>query len=249
MNNKGLVDEIKESKKDYDFEGKSGFCYIMGKKIIKIYATEKTHGIFAPPDPNKICDFSNLVADTIVFPEQYIYDRGRIIGEISRYIKSQPIYKSFNGHVIIQRIIESYERVLADLRTYSNIDMQDLGITNILFSNKRGFHIIDTTDWQFKDNSLPLNIRNFDDSLIDGVTWYADVPFINQSEMVTYYNNLAKYGPAGQKLQNYKNMIKNRDIHFLEFLYAYMEVYRIHYAEEMKNLKDVKEMTKVLKKG
>ena len=63
------------------------------------------------------------------------------------------------------------------------------------------------------------------------------------------YENIAKYGNAGKRLQNNIDLIINDKYRFLEFLFAFMEVYQIHYSEEMKSLKELKEMTKVLKKG
>ena len=131
--------------------------------------------------------------------------------------------------------------------------MIDICYVNILYSNKNGFHIIDTTDWQFQDNSYKINIYRFNWSLTDVTIEYANIPLLYgkcyHKVDENYYNNMAKYGNAGKRLQKNTNMIMVEKYRFLEWLYAYMEVYRIHYGEEMKTLKGVKEMTKVLKKG
>ena len=254
--NRGMVDtkEINSNFLKPDFDGKSGNLYICGNKIVKIYAKEGQNGkLFIPPDPNKICDFSKYMADTIVFPLQYIYENGVIVGEISKYIKSKHIGESFNGNAKIKPIIDSYEQVRSDMQLYDNIDMRDLCYVNILYSNKNGFHLIDTTDWQYKDNSLPINIYRFDLSLTDTIINYAKI--MNYDKQGRYetnenlYKNIAKYGNAGKRLQNNIDLIINDKYRFLEFLFAFMEVYQIHYSEEMKSLKELKEMTKVLKKG
>ncbi len=253
MNNRGLVD-IEILKKDKpDFDGKSGYCYVRGDKIIKIYASEEDKGFYIPLDRTKICDFSKLWADTIVFPQQYIYQNGEIIAEISKYINSKKVYDSFNSYARIKPIIDGYELVRNDLITYSNIDMHDLCYVNILYSNKNGFHLIDTTEWEFKDNSLSINIRRLDSSLISVICEYALIPihFENNFNYIdeNFYKSMNKYGNAGKRLQKNIDMLINDQYNFLELLFAYMEVYRIHYNAEMKSLKGVKEMTKVLKKG
>ena len=113
MNNKGLVDEIKESKKDYDFEGKSGFCYIMGKKIIKIYGTKEDNYDFVYVDRSKVCDFSKFMSKIIVFPDEYIPENGIKAAELSTFITvSKPIIESFRKLVYISKMMDSYPQAI-----------------------------------------------------------------------------------------------------------------------------------------
>ena len=93
--NRGLVNlkELRENFDKADFkQGKSSYCFINGDEIIKIYA-KKFGENYIPKD---VCDLSKFSADTIVFPKEYIYENGKIVGEISKYIKSKSINESFN---------------------------------------------------------------------------------------------------------------------------------------------------------
>ena len=155
--NRGLVNlsELRNNFDKADFkQGKSSYVFIKGDKVIKIYAKKYGDDYV----PREVCDFSKCSADTIVFPIEYIYENGKIVGEISKYIKSKPISESFNDHVNINKLIIGYEKVIDDMYLYNNINMFDLECVNILFSNQLGFHIIDTTEWFFSDNELKRKV-------------------------------------------------------------------------------------------
>ena len=253
--NRGLVDlkELRKNMAKADFCGKSAYCFINGNKIIKLYVRPTDGGFYNCIDPTKVCDLSMFSADTIVFPEEYIYENGEIVGEISKYIRSKAINESFNNTAIIESIINGYDKVVKDLYLYNNINMVDLCFVNVLYSNKNGFHLIDTTEWYFQDNSLKKNMYYFNMSLIDAIVIYLDMPviyskFYNKIDN-TFLNNVEKYGSAGDRLKESIYAIMSNKYNFLRLLYAYMDTYRIHYGEDAKTLKDVNEFTKVLKKG
>ena len=253
--NRGLVDlkELRQNVKKADFSGKSAYCFIKDNKIVKVYARREDPGFYTVIDSNKVCDFSKFSADTIVFPQEYIYENGHIAGEISEYIKSKTIDQSFNNSAILKCIIDGYEKVVQDLYLYNNINMVDLCFVNILYSNKRGFHLIDTTEWRIEDNALRKNLYNLNLSLIDTFVERLDIPvtFSRYYSKVddTYYKSLEKYGSAGKKMQNNIDILMRNKFHFMNLLYAYMEVYRVYASSDAIKLKDLNEFTKVLKKG
>ena len=251
---KGLVDlaELRSNMSSANYEGKSSYGFKMGNKFIKVYIRKSDKGFFTPPDVDNIVDFSKFEAKTIVFPDEYIYEDGKKAGEISKFVNGKRLDENVD-FIIIDRMIKSYEDVIADLYLYDFIDMIDLCYVNIIYSNRSGFHIIDTTDWKFRDNSLKLNIRRLNSCLIDAIVEDLLIP-ITYSKYYSkideiFYNNMAKYGNGGKRLQKEMNLLMNNEYRFLDFLYAYQEVYRIHYGEDANTLKDVKEFTKVLKKG
>ena len=252
---RGLVNlsELRNNIAISDFQGKSGYCFIKDKKIIKVYARNGDKGFFIPLDTSKIVDFSKYSADTIVFPDEYIYENGKKAGEISKYIKSKSIDNSFNDHAKIKAIIEGYDKVINDLYLFDNIDMIDLCFVNILFSNSKGFHLIDTTEWCIKDNSINKNVYLFNLSLIDVIVDYLKMP-VTYSKYYskiddTFYKNIGKYGKAGKRLQENLTLLMNEKYNFLNMLFAYMDMYRIYCGDDIIKLKDMKEFTKVLKKG
>lgn len=251
--NRGLVnlEELRKNRNNADFQGKSAYCFIDGNKIIKIYATKQDDD-FIPVELDKIVDFSKYKADTIVFPQEYIYENGLLVGEIMRYIRDKSIDKSFNKNARCNKIITGYEKVINDLSLYTNIDMVDLCYVNILYSNRSGFHIIDTTEWKLTDNFYKQNLHRFNSSLIRVLVDYLEIPIVYSK----YYNkideefasNLKKFGIAGMKLNN--NLLKLMDNHydFLGLLYAYMDATKIFCDKDVETLKEMKEFTKVLKK-
>ena len=251
---KGLVDlaKLRSNMLNADYEGKSSFGFKMGNKFIKIYVRKSDKGVFCPPDVDKLVDFSMFKAKTIVFPEEYIYENGKKAGEISKFVHGKRLDEPV-GYIKIKTMLKSYDDLIADIYLYDFIDMADLCYVNIIYSNKSGFHIIDTTDWKIKDGSLNLNIYRLNSSLIDVIVEDMQIP-IRYSKYYskiddTYYNNMAKYGNSGKRLQQEMNMLMNNEFRFIDLLFAYLETYRIHYGEDANTLKDVKEFTKVLKKG
>ena len=250
--NRGLVNlsKLRDNFDKADFkQGKSSYCFIDGDRVIKIYAKKYGENFI----PKNVCNLSKFNADTIVFPEEYIYENGKIVGEISKYIKSKPIDESFNDKADVNEIIRSYELVKNDLYLYDNINMADLCPVNILYSNQNGFHIIDTTEWTLQDDSLKHNIYYFNMSLIDALIDYLEIPityskFYNKLSDV-FLNNVEKYGQAGNELKECLFMLMSNRYNFLKFLIAYINIYKTHYGNEPKTLEDIDEFTKVLKKG
>lgn len=254
MENRGLVDlkELRKNMLNANFRGKSAFCFINGDKIIKVYAkTSKNE--YIPLDVDKLHDLSVFCADTIVFPDEYIYENGKKAGEILKYISDKSIDESFNDKVNLKKIIDSYEKVLCDLLLYSNLDMVDLCQVNILYSNKRGFHIIDTTEWVINNSLVNGNLYRFNSTLIEAVMEYLEIPIIYSR----YANNLnkdfidqlKKYGREGKSLQKSLINLMNHNYDFLGLMFALMETSRIYNKKETETFQDIKEFTKVLKKG
>lgn len=166
------------------------------------------------------------------------------------------IYEACTGKESIDFIIDSYEKVVNDLDLYRDIDMIDLRYVNILYSDKNGFNIIDTTDWQFRDNSYKRNLYIFNSSLTKVIMFYNLGHNILNFDITSHniidsnlYHNLDKFGNVGVRLKRILDLANNDRYHFLEYLFAYMEIYERFYGTNMKTLKDMQEMTKVLKKG
>ncbi len=255
MNNEGLVDIVKsrKNKAKADFRGKSAYCFIHGNKIIKIYANENDHG-YTSLDRDTIIDLSTYKSDTIVFPDSYLYEKKEKVGEIMDYIKADHVRVPFYNNINVNRLLVNYENAYNDITVYNNILMRDLCDVNILYSEKDGFHIIDTTEWEFSDkNTIPYNIYKFKTSLINLIFEYIDIPIIYRYEYPMIdgiiRENAYKYGLVGQRYFKVLSNVINNKCSFQELLFAYMSLYEKIYNTELKTLNDVKEMTKILKKG
>lgn len=254
MINKGLVDlkELRKLKNNYDFRGKSAYCFIRGNKIIKIYATSEDIG-YSVLDNNLINDFSKYKADTIVFPEEYIYENGKIVGEILDYIDDTSIIESFCDNTIVDNIIKSYELVVNDIYTFSNLEMIDLSSVNILYSMNNGFHIIDTTEWKLNKDREKINIHMFSSQIVNTLFSKIDLPITYKSTYAFVDKNVeinaCKYGKVGKAFCNVLEMNMNNYYRLLELIYVYKRIYEMHYGKELNTIADMKEITKILKKG
>ena len=252
MDSRGLVnlEELRKNFSKADFkDGGTSYCFIVGDKIVKIYAQKEGSRRL----PKQVCDFSKYHADTIVFPDEYIYENGIIVGEISKFIHDKQINQSFNDKTQIKKLINNYELVLQDMELYKNIWMEDLGFVNILYSNKNGFHIIDTTEWVMCENGFHNNVRQFNIALLDTVFQYLGIDY-KQSR---FYNrideelcrNLNKFGVYGKKINDQLILFVHGEIDFLGILFSFMDLYQNYCGQDMRTLKDMQEITKVLKKG
>ena len=251
---KGLVDlkELRKNINNSDCRRINGYCFVIGNKIIKLYAKEGDN-FFVPLDRSKICDFSKYKADTIVFPDTYIKENGEYAGEISDFINDESIMISFKYDTDINCLINSYELVLEDLLTYSNIVMKDLNACNILYSNDKGFHIIDTSEWRLGQNTYRINKFSFDNAIVKKIVEFIDIPVNYRGSYAvlddSFVNNCDKFGKVGNDFIDIFEMNLNNKYRLIDLMYLYKELYEKYYGEQLRTLDDVKKYTKVLKKG
>ena len=248
--NLGLKVDLNNLRKNFDKadfkHGKSSYCFIIGEYIVKVYARKKD-GVY----PENVCNFSKYEANTIVYPLMYIKDKGVIAAEVSKVINSKDITESFNDDASLDVISNSFDIVVNDLYTYSDIRMNDLCSANILFSNELGFHIIDTTEWEEKTGSLNYNLRRLNMALISVFKDNLEIPIIyslyyNKIDD-NFYQNMTQFGNPGKRLQESMDLIMNDRFNFLKLLYALIDVYRVYSGNDPKSLGDVKKIVKVLR--
>ena len=96
------LQELRANFDKADFKcGKSSYCFIRGKKIIKVYAIKYGEDNI----PRYVEDFSKYKAATIAFPEDYIRENGKVAAEISPYIDCEDITKTFNANALLKNIM------------------------------------------------------------------------------------------------------------------------------------------------
>ena len=159
-NLKELRKEILKRKQndDYSLSGKMGHCFIKGDKVVKIYDYSR--------NSTEFCDLTKFKSDCISFPIDYIYEKGKIIGEILPYYHAYTADVTLNVRSNAISFMKYYDEIEKEIEKFPNIKMIDLWIRNILYSSRKGFYLIDTSDWIIKEeNYSAYNIRLFDNSL------------------------------------------------------------------------------------
>ena len=233
--------EISERKKifDYSLGGKTGFCFIEGKYIIKIYDKLKKKEDYV--------DLSMHKSFYISFPITYLFDKGYVIGEIMPYYNVDTIDNALNLRSNIDSFRESYYNIIKEINKFPNIIMYDLWAKNILYSSKKGFYLIDVTDWKYSsDNEINTNIINLDRALgflINQLIFDDGKLFI---DINNYYKILRKDKIGKELLEIILSFIKKNYI-ILELIDAYKEFIRINYNYDIKTLSDMKKYTKMMK--
>ena len=148
---------IRKRNYDYNLRGKTGFCFIRGKIIIKLYEY--------PKDEKNMCDLSIFKSKRISFPIDYIYEKGKIIGEILPFYNADTLNNSFNIRNNIDMLTKSFNEIIDEIDKFDNIAMYDMWAENILYSSKYGMFLIDTTDWKIRNNCFFDNLELLERSI------------------------------------------------------------------------------------
>ena len=255
MKNEGLVDlnKLRSLNNKADFHGKSAYCFLQGDKIIKIYAS-LADAKFDILDAQYIPNLSKYHNKTIVFPDSYIYENGVKAGEIMKYIPDKSLYELMYDDFLVNLFMKNYDVALKDIKKYSNILMKDLCSVNILYSNDNGFHIIDTSEWKMFDrNTVYRNTKRFNETIINYLFEYVEMPVSYRGDYPvfdeTFKRNTQRFGYLGQELFNIIECNAHETYDIKELLCAYKALFQYYRDKDLKTLSDVKELTKVLKKG
>ncbi len=148
---------IRKRNCDYSLRGKTGFCFIKGNIVIKLYEY--------PKDIKNFCDLSMFKSDLISFPLDYIYENGKIIGEILPFYKGKTLDNALNIRSNIDSIVNHFNNIIEELDRFNNLAMYDMWTRNILYSSKNGMFLIDTTDWKIKDDCFFDNLELLENSM------------------------------------------------------------------------------------
>ncbi len=223
--------------------GAEGFCLVNKGQLRKIY--------FEPRDERCRTDLSQFKSSFIVFPQYYLYDKvkpDQVVGEVQKYVRKEELRISLNDEVLIEKLIKNYKALLEELKIYRQILMDDIFTGNVLYNDKDGFNLIDTTNWSVTGNdNYQDNKFNLDDSIIEVIL--SDILEITQFSFcnLSFVNGLKKLGDYGMQLSEVINANLSKDYHVIEFLQLCqllgnkMDVYFEN------SLYDVKKCVKLLK--
>ena len=231
---------LSKEKENIKLSGKDGYCFIFNDVIIKIYRH--------PKNKSDVTDWSSYQSSMISFPKRYLVDGKGIIGELMPFFEGELLVSAINLKTKLSLLYNHYYEMIKEIRNYPEIKMNDMGIVNILYSEKKGFKLIDVTEWKKDINQIDNNIRLFDYSLICVIFDQILIP--GSSILRTVFpNNVLKYGKDGQEfIKLKKKCLIEREYHFLEMMEAYNRMYKIHYSMDLKTIDNMKNYTKLLKK-
>ena len=229
-----------------DLFGAQGFCLVKNNIIEKIY--------FEPRDLKY--DITNYESKKISFPIKYLYDntemQDKVVGELMEYFPKKSITWSLNERVFIDNLIKKYTEIINEIKKFYELNMIDLSTPNILYDEFTGFSLIDTTSWVVDQNNnyFQLNKRRIDKSLSYVIVDDLIDISINDIANSHLFRNLAKYGKQGVEL--YKilmSMFNDNEFLFIELLEIYCDIFKNGDLGPVKTIEDMKNYTKMLKKG
>ena len=134
--------KIKQQNYDDSLSGCTGYCFIEGNKIIKIY--NRSYAL------SEVDNMSSYSSSRISFPIEYIKRMNRYYGEIMPYYNVSNILDSFKIKCDIDKLISNYFIIVNEMRKFPEIMMNDLSYPNILYDEEKGFYLIDITNWKIK---------------------------------------------------------------------------------------------------
>lgn len=249
--NRGLVDlakyedliELKKENDDYSLRGVEGCCFIENDKIIKIYDIINTNN----------CDLSHFKSKRISFPIYYIVKNDHVYGEVMPYFNAKSIDTSINLDSIINDLINHYNVICQEIKKFSHILMLELVYPNILYDEKKGFYLIDTTKW-YLNNGENINYRKKNISCLDRSLFLIiqeliceNKPNEELTDIKNYYEKIKKSAIGKKFLKLYELGLREIEFHFLELMEAYKKIVQIYYNDELKTINDMKKYTKIMK--
>ena len=172
--------EFKTREEVYEFlkkctyldEGSQGKCYVDKEKqlVYKLYFS-----FLDPFDEDIILEESDILAfkdiktDMIIFPKDIIKLNGVVIGDITRYVDAQNLYKINPLRVDINWLLSLCELALKEIEYISkeHIKIFDM-LYNIMLGNK--FYIVDTLEYSKSQEDyakiLLTNLSQFNLSIV-----------------------------------------------------------------------------------
>lgn len=229
--------KIKQQNYDNSLSGCTGYCFIEGNKIIKIY--NRSYAL------SEVDNMSSYSSSRISFPIEYIKRMNRYYGEIMPYYNVSNILESFKIKCDIDKLISNYFIIVNEMRKFPEIMMNDLSYPNILYDEEKGFYLIDITNWKIKKelksfDLSKINIGELNDSIISCFSelvsgeWCEDMWFLKVLD---------------EKKENlYLNYKSIRYYDFIKIMDLYREKILKRYNIDIKNIEDIKKSVKILKK-
>ncbi len=230
---------------NYELRGCTGYCFIEDKEIIKIYLN--------PIIDENICDMSNNKSDRIAFPKFYVKKRNMYYAEVMDYILCPKFFYALAGNsTFLEKLFDNYQVMVNEIKRFPNIYMSDLDFHgNVLYQDKNGFYLIDTTKWRYDDypHMERENIKMFNKALFDALKLYlyGDIDDrVFQYEIQEMYQGIKTLNEGKELLEIMGSSLKG-EYDIISFLKAYVNVVRIYCNGHIETTENMQKYVKILK--
>ncbi len=222
--------------------GHSGSCAINGEVIYKIYNSPRVY--------SGIHDFSLCSSNSIAFPMEYYgsVSNGNVLGEKMGYIPKKNLYYSLTSNCRIEAFIKNYARIIEEINNFKEIRMNDMVSANILYSEDKGFSLIDTYDWvyMFGCDCSKANIEEFSSNFVDIIVNEYIVDSCMLSHRTVHdFKLLGKYGVL---LCRMLELINEESYHIIELIDIFQNLAKENLGYEAKTFADIETCTKKMLK-
>lgn len=240
-------DRFLENREDHSLlSGSQGFCYIKDGFIYKFYNYPKIE--------SELVDLSKYRSSKIAFPICYFYDKkdeSKVVGEKMVYFPKKNISMAIFEDSDIDKLVKHYIDILAEIRKYPEIRMEDLVSPNILYDEETGFSIIDTSEWSIVENYdfFEINKHRIEFELTDVLLDKLLGIFHSTLDNYNFRHNLLSFGSKGNELLESLELALDDEDRFFEIIELYHLIFDGMGYKPIKTIDDMKKYTKKLKKG
>ena len=245
------LDELKKYKKevkrkvgifDSQLKGEDGACFVIDEEVIKIYWSKVLK--------QKSCDLSKYSSFKIAFPKYYIQDEKYYYAEIMPYYPYDELQKGINLDTNIELLMKNYSVIIDEIKKFMMICMKDLGFPgNILYSNDKGFYLIDTTMWVDEDWSYAtkFNIRSFDRALFTVLSNLIGIHLKNDlANLEKVYQSIHDSNVGKEFLEVLEANLR-QNYNYLNFMLSFQNVVKKYFDDDIETIGDIKKYNKKLK--
>ena len=226
----------------YRLKGSDGVCFIKNDEIIKIYNSAQNQLNF--------CDLSKYQSDRIAFPKYYLRNKEWIYGEVMQYFQYSTISDGLDLRSDINRLIENYYVIMHEIERFPDLYMSDLDYSkNILYSEKDGFYLIDTTIWNDEEwHHIEKRNMHMLNKAIKAVLFDAIGIDVEKEkyDLSTQYSKIRQDAIGAIYLSVLEDSLGN-DFDFLMFINSLTEIVHKYFYEDIKTVDDVKKFAKKIK--
>ena len=158
--------------------GSQGICYKIGNKVYKIFLQfmDELEDEIIEYDRDDILQFSSILNNTFIFPNDVITIGDLVIGYITDYVNAKSLYK-IDPLCVDLNCFQSYlDDVYPDIKMISDCGVRSYDVIYNILYGKCGFKVIDTMEYTKPDIDIvdlyQINLKNFNNGirlfLIDG---------------------------------------------------------------------------------
>jgi len=221
--------------KMYNFDGGSqGECFKIGDKVYKIFIQyiEEEYIDIITYNKDDIMQFSHIVNNTYIWPNDIIMVGDMVVGYIMDYIDARSLCNINPLYVNLDKFESFLEKADEDIKVISNNGVKTFDVMYNIMYGKNGFKVIDSVEYSLCDMDsaelFKINSKNFYYEIRLFLTYgYFD-------EFIFNYNHLYR-------------MCNDTEVKVLDFLKEFRRILSENEGFEITKLGDAKKSVHVKK--